>query len=252
MMHMTFYWGTKVTLLFDWWKTESWPSYYLTLLFCFLFAAFYQYLEDRRLSLLALATKRSSGPSINAPLLPSRFGTRLDNPARVGTAALFGVNSAIGYLLMLAVMSFNGGVLIAVVLGLAVGYFLFRAKDNNTIESPPVAIPGLSTEQTQRLLRLLKHLKQDAKSSEVQSWMFDSGASSQMTGDLNLLKDTEPMSSVSIDFLNGMNTLASKEGTVDCTMRTLIGTSEQQVGVYYFKDGSLEKNQVNATQSNSL
>ncbi|KAJ8427267.1 hypothetical protein Cgig2_021773 [Carnegiea gigantea] len=133
MMHMTFYWGTKVTLLFDWWKTESWPSYYLTLLFCFLFAAFYQYLEDRRLSLLALATKRSSGPSINAPLLPSRFRTRLDNPARVGTAALFGANSAIGYLLMLAVMSFNGGVLIAVVLGLAVGYFLFRAKEYEAV-----------------------------------------------------------------------------------------------------------------------
>uniref|UniRef100_A0A7C8ZKA3 Copper transport protein n=1 Tax=Opuntia streptacantha TaxID=393608 RepID=A0A7C8ZKA3_OPUST len=133
MMHMTLYWGTKVTLLFDWWKTESWPSYYLTLLFCFLFAAFYQYLEDQRLSLLALATKTSSGPCMNTPLLPSRFGTRLTNPARIGTAALFGVNSAIGYLLMLAVMSFNGGVFIAVVLGLAVGYFLFRAKEYEAV-----------------------------------------------------------------------------------------------------------------------
>ena len=31
-------------------------------------------------------------------------------------------------------------------------------------------------------------------------------------------------------------------------MRTLIGTGEQQGGVYYFKDGSMEKNQVNAVQ----
>ncbi|GAB4838054.1 hypothetical protein Ancab_027584 [Ancistrocladus abbreviatus] len=132
MMHMTFYWGKNVTLLFDWWKTDSWSSYGFTLLVCFIFSAFYQYMEDRRLKLRAVATVAPYDPrsSTNTPLLlPYRLRNRWGNPARFATVALFAVDAAIGYLLMLAVMSFNAGVLIAVVLGLSVGYFLFRTGD---------------------------------------------------------------------------------------------------------------------------
>ncbi|XP_059291043.1 copper transporter 5 [Lycium ferocissimum] len=146
MMHMTFYWGKKVTILFDFWRTDSWTSYAITLLACFIFSVFYQYMEDRRqrFKILSIAnSKKNNYPSptppppnaaVNAPLLytyPAVGGKW--NSARFATAILFGVNSAIGYFLMLAIMSFNGGVFIAVVLGLSTGYLLFRTGDDDDV-----------------------------------------------------------------------------------------------------------------------
>ncbi|XP_077230235.1 copper transporter 5-like [Tasmannia lanceolata] len=130
MMHMTFYWGKSVTLLFDSWKTDSWPSYTLTLLAVFLFSAFYQYMEDRRLRFKKLVTRKPS-PSITTPLLSPLYNNR--NSSKFSIALLFCINAAIGYLLMLAVMSFNGGVFISAVLGLSVGYFLFRSGDEEVV-----------------------------------------------------------------------------------------------------------------------
>ncbi|KAF8393635.1 hypothetical protein HHK36_021881 [Tetracentron sinense] len=87
-------------------------------------------MENRRLRFKVLATRNPSPPSMSSPLLLPRFrGGRWSNPAKFSVAVLFGINSAIGYLLMLAIMSFNGGVFVAVVLGLAFGFFLFRSKD---------------------------------------------------------------------------------------------------------------------------
>ncbi|XP_061350403.1 copper transporter 5-like [Gastrolobium bilobum] len=132
MMHMTFYWGKKVTLLIDSWKTDSWTSFALSLLACLVVSAFYQYLENRRIRLKLIAgEKRPSAvaPEIQTPLL--RWNVAGDK-ARLGMkfaeAILFGVNSAIGYLLMLAIMSFNGGVFVAIVVGLTLGYFFFRTE----------------------------------------------------------------------------------------------------------------------------
>ncbi|CDP13483.1 unnamed protein product [Coffea canephora] len=146
MMHMTFYWGKKVTLLFDFWKTDSWTSYAFTLLACLIVSIFYQYMEDRRLRFRLLSTNKTTvapppqdgfaANSTTTPLLYSRLLTPNAGKlsvARFAGAVLFGVNSAIGYLLMLAIMSFNGGVFVAVVLGLALGYFLFRASDEGLV-----------------------------------------------------------------------------------------------------------------------
>ncbi|XP_024022701.1 copper transporter 5.1-like [Morus notabilis] len=132
MMHMTFYWSKQVTLLVDSWRTSSWTGYVLTLLACLIASAFYQYMEDLRLRIkIASAGKPSSTQQIEAPLLQKRFASGKWSLARLAGALLFGVNSAIGYLLMLAIMSFNGGVFVAVVLGLAVGCFLFRTSDED-------------------------------------------------------------------------------------------------------------------------
>ena len=137
MMHMKFYWGKQVTILFDGWTTSSWISYSLSLLACFLVSTFYQYLEDKRVRFKLLSAAKASNPpkpQIEDPLLQQVDGKTAGSKwsaARFAGAALFGLNSGIGYLLMLAVMSFNGGVFVAIVLGLAVGYLVFRSGDED-------------------------------------------------------------------------------------------------------------------------
>lgn len=135
MMHMTFYWGIRATILFDSWKTDSWLSYSLSLFACFLFSAFYQYMEDRRLRLKLISKKipATAAAALDAPLLFPKLGGPKWAPSRFAEAILFGVNSAIGYFLMLAVMSFNAGVFIAVVVGLAAGYLIFRGDDDGDV-----------------------------------------------------------------------------------------------------------------------
>ncbi|KAI3514026.1 hypothetical protein L1887_12342 [Cichorium endivia] len=133
MMHMTFYWGPNVTLLIDSWKTDSWFSYFLTLIFCFLFSAFYQFMEDRRLRFKLLSSSTMAvGDVEDVPLLYTKFFSDRRR-ARFAGSVLFGINSAINYFLMLAVMSFNGGVFVVIVVGLAVGYLLFRSADDEQI-----------------------------------------------------------------------------------------------------------------------
>ncbi|KAI3885798.1 hypothetical protein MKW92_024350 [Papaver armeniacum] len=89
-------------------------------------------MEDRRLRFKTISKPSSS--SINSPLLTSPRFHLGKNSARVSVSILFGVNSAIGYLLMLSIMSFNGGVFIAVVFGLTVGYFVFRSGSDDDDE----------------------------------------------------------------------------------------------------------------------
>ncbi|EER94770.1 copper transporter 5.1 [Sorghum bicolor] len=148
MMHMTFYWGKSATILFDGWRTSTWFDYLLSLAALLLAAAFYQYLEALRVRVKlaaegggggGAAAKAKPASSIpppasddpRAPLLVAVAGRRW--PARVAVAAMVGVNSGLGYLLMLAVMSFNGGVFIAVVVGLALGYLAFRSSDGEDL-----------------------------------------------------------------------------------------------------------------------
>lgn len=132
MMHMTFYWGRKVTLMFDSWKTDSWSGYAISLFICFLIALSYQYLEDRRIQ-FKLISSPSSPHNFTTLLHPKLAAGGRWSPARFAGAILFGINASIGYLLMLAVMSYNGGVFLAVVVGLAVGYLLFRSGDGNDV-----------------------------------------------------------------------------------------------------------------------
>jgi hypothetical protein len=77
-------------------------------------------LEDRRVRFKLVSSGKLLA-QIEAPLLQGKTlgGGGMWSVARIGGAVLFEVNSAIAYLLMPAVMSFNGGVFVVVVLGLA-------------------------------------------------------------------------------------------------------------------------------------
>lgn len=135
MMHMTFYWGRQVTVLFDGWKTQSWLGYSLTLVAVFLFSVFHEYIVNLRSRFKGISSgKAASG--LTAPLIGRN---RIALGFRVMESAVFGLNAGLGYLLMLAAMSFNGGVFIAVILGFVVGYFFFRSHgevEEEITESP--------------------------------------------------------------------------------------------------------------------
>lgn len=137
---MTFYWSRNVTLLFDSWTTDSWFSYILTLIACFIFSIFYQYMEDRRLTFKLLSTAPNSTTTTTGvnttnttPLLNNNKKVFNIGVYRLIGSLLFGINSALGYFLMLSIMSFNGGVFVAIVVGLAIGYFFFRSGDDEQL-----------------------------------------------------------------------------------------------------------------------
>ncbi|XP_020594606.1 copper transporter 6-like [Phalaenopsis equestris] len=108
MMHMTFFWGDRVQILFSGWPGDrGFGVYFFALLLVAIAAA-----AEEALSTLSrrLAQSPTASP-----------GSR----ASVGFAltALHTLRMGLLYLVMLAVMSFNVGVLIAAVVGHAVGYF---------------------------------------------------------------------------------------------------------------------------------
>ncbi|KAJ6830843.1 copper transporter 6-like [Iris pallida] len=106
-MHMTFFWGHRVDILFSGWpggRRHGVGMYLLALLFVFALSALVELLSY----LPRLAAVGGGGGGGGLVL--------------TGIATL---RTGLSYLVMLAVMSFNAGVLIAAVLGHAVGYYVF-------------------------------------------------------------------------------------------------------------------------------
>ncbi|XP_006850420.2 copper transporter 6 [Amborella trichopoda] len=117
MMHMTFFWGKDVEILFDGWPGGGLGMYILSLFVVFFLAILLEFLSNRG-------------------LVPSRVAGTLVHAVRVGLA----------YLVMLAVMSFNGGVLVAAVLGHAVGFAMFSRgpkPGSEPVGSATETMPGM-------------------------------------------------------------------------------------------------------------
>ncbi|KAF5797217.1 putative Ctr copper transporter [Helianthus annuus] len=114
MMHMTFYWGKDALILFKGWPGTNTGMYALALVFVFFLALLVEWLAHCNLKM----TKSDDAGSGLAQTLVYTF--------RVG----------LGFMVMLAIMSFNVGVFLAAVLGHALGFFFFRVilkpANNNT------------------------------------------------------------------------------------------------------------------------
>ncbi|KAL8261741.1 hypothetical protein R6Q59_025790 [Mikania micrantha] len=103
-MHMTLYWGKDALILFDGWPETSAGMYVLSLVFVFFLALLVEFLAHYNRK-MTKSDKASLG-----------LAQTLVYTLRVGS----------GFMVMLAVMSFNVGVLLAAVFGHALGFFFFQ------------------------------------------------------------------------------------------------------------------------------
>ena len=106
MMHMTFYWGNKGEILFSGWPGTRSGMYALALIFVFLMAIIDEWLSGRR---------------------PFKPGSNHVAAGLVQTV-VHGIRMGVAYMVMLALMSFNGGVFVAAVVGHALGFLAFRSR----------------------------------------------------------------------------------------------------------------------------
>ncbi|KAK1271692.1 Copper transporter 6 [Acorus gramineus] len=106
MTHMTFYWGKYGYILFKGWPGERLGMYVLALIVVFVASALVEWLASTRL----IRTESN------------RVG------ARLARTVVHAVRVGLAYVVMLALMSFNVGVVIVAVAGHAVGFLVFRSR----------------------------------------------------------------------------------------------------------------------------
>ncbi|KVH95013.1 copper transporter 2-like [Cynara cardunculus var. scolymus] len=116
MMHMTFFWGKDVIMLFNDWPNGKLGMYISGLLFVFVLAIAVEFF--------------SVFPTIKTGANPFVSG--------LTQASVYGLRMALAYIVMLCVMSYNLGVFIFVVVGHAVGFFLVKYRAALKIKDNPV------------------------------------------------------------------------------------------------------------------
>ncbi|KAG2495552.1 hypothetical protein HYH03_006495 [Edaphochlamys debaryana] len=137
-MQMAFEYGYHVTVLFASIHTDTMASYVAVLLGLLLLAVVHEGLTTYRRTRLTLASSLSvaslptagldeTEAAIRSPMKPvGVLGSMVPGPKeRLSLALMHVLSYGIAYLLMLAVMSFNMGVFIAVLLGFGIGHYVF-------------------------------------------------------------------------------------------------------------------------------
>ncbi|KAL7169740.1 hypothetical protein ACSBR2_034722 [Camellia fascicularis] len=117
VMHMSFYWGKDVIVLFQGWPNDSLGMYILALFFVFLLAAATEVLS------ISHTVKPGKSPMISG----------------LTQAFVHALRMALAYMVMLSVMSFNLGIFIVAVVGHTVGFFFvkWRALAEATPDTTP-------------------------------------------------------------------------------------------------------------------
>ena len=105
-VHKTFFWGHVTEVLFPGWPGTNSAMYGLSLVFVFALAFIVECITHSEFV-------RPGSVDLTASLLRTAVHT---------------VRSGLAYMVMLAVISFNGGVFIAALCGHTVGFFIFRTR----------------------------------------------------------------------------------------------------------------------------
>lgn len=119
MMHMTFYWGKDVLVLFSGWPERSLGMYILALIFVFLLGF--------AVEVLSISPQLVGSNSMAALLIQ---------------ACVYVVRMALAYMVMLSVMSFNLGVFIVAVAGHGAGFLLVKARALAAANRADSAVPS--------------------------------------------------------------------------------------------------------------
>lgn len=130
MMSTWFLTSNHVTLLVKGWETENTPLYIASLVAVFVFGFLYEALSLSQLWIQQRVISKTILVHVHQEQKPA--SQIADLGKRSLLTLVYGVRIGVGYLIMLAVMSFNLGVYLAVVLGMAVGFFLLRSSNLST------------------------------------------------------------------------------------------------------------------------
>lgn len=140
-MQMSFEASTAVTLWLKQWHTHSWGTYLLSCAGLLALCIFHEVLNAYRNNFHQQFVSNAQGTEYDRLQAPAELteddasSKRSLSPtsARAIHSLLYAVNLSCSYLLMLAIMTFNIGYFGVIVLGLALGNFLFGGSQSSDV-----------------------------------------------------------------------------------------------------------------------